>query len=250
MIVDGALSVVGDLSQTEFTPTHTDFARFLLPYRCAISALTTKINILKGELTHADHYCPIRAVTSRVKSPNSILGKAARIGCPLTADDIGTNILDIAGVRVTCGLISDTYRVATLLSQQADLTVIEVEDYIAHPKPNGYKSFHMVLEIPVYLSDRVERVPVELQIRTIAMDLWADLEQRVYDTHKHAVPPRLLNVLIDAAEAAHQLDETMQRLFDEVVNPTAVHPSPIGTHLELMEQDLVSRWWPGRGPHL
>ena len=250
MIVDGAHSVVGEVSQTEFTPAHTDFARFLLPYRCAISALTTKINILKGALTHADHYCPIRAVTSRVKSPDSILGRAARIGCPLTADDIGTNILDIAGVRVTCGLISETYRVATLLSRQADLTVIEVEDYIAHPKPNGYQSFHMVLEIPVYLSDRVERVPVELQIRTIAMDLWAGLEQRVYDTHEHAVPPRLLNVLTDATEAAHQLDETMQRLFDEVVNPTAVHPSPIGTHLELMEQDLVSRWWPGRGPHL
>jgi len=226
MIVDGAHSVVGDLSQTEFTPAHTDFARFLLPYQCATSALTSKVNILKRELTHADHYCPIRAVTSRVKSPNSILGKAARIGCPLTADDIGTNVLDIAGVRVTCGLISETYRVATLLSQQADLTVIEVEDYIAHPKPNGYKSFHMVLEIPVYQSDRVERVPVELQIRTIAMDLWANLEHKIHHKHEHTVPPRLLNDLIDAADAAHRLDVTMQRLYDEV-DSTLVLPFPV-----------------------
>ena len=159
-----------------------------------------------------------------MKPPDSILGKAARIGCPLTVDDIGTNILDIAGVRVTCGLISDTYRVATLLSQHADLTVIEVEDYIAHPKPNGYKSFHMILEVPVYLSDRVERVPVELQIRTIAMDLWANLEHKIHYKHDHAVPRRLLNELIDAAEAAHRLDVKMQRLYDEVGDPTAGRP--------------------------
>ena len=126
----------------------TEFARFPLPYRFAISMLTTKISILKEELIDRDGYCPIVAVSSRVKTLDSIRRKAQRIGCPLTVDDIRTNILDIAGVRVTCGLISDTYRVATMVSQQADLTVIEVEDYIAHPKPNGYKSFHMVFEIP------------------------------------------------------------------------------------------------------
>jgi putative GTP pyrophosphokinase len=250
MIVDGAHSVVGDLLQTEFTPAHTDFARFLRPYECAISALTSKVNILEGEFTHADHYCPIRAVTSRVKSPDSIRGKAARIGCPLTADGIGTNILDIAGVRVTCGLISDIYRVATLVSQQDDLTVIEVEDYIARPKPNGYKSFHMVLEIPVYLCDRVERVPVELQIRTIAMDLWAYLEHKIHDKHDHAVPRRLLNELIDAAEAAHRLDVTMQRLYDEVGDPTAGRATHSGAHLELLAPHTIDGWRPGRGRHL
>ncbi len=217
---------------------------------CAISALTSKVSILKGEFTHADHYCPIRAVTSRVKSPDSIRGKAARIGCPLTADGIGTNILDIAGVRVTCGLISDIYRVATLVSQQADLTVIEVEDYIAHPKPNGYKSFHMVLEIPVYLCDRVERVPVELQIRTIAMDLWAYLEHKIHYKHDHAVPRRLLNELIDAAEAAHRLDVTMQRLYDEVGDPTAGQATHNGAHLELLAPHTIDGWRPGQGRHL
>lgn len=250
MIVDGAHNVVGDLSQTEFTPTHTDFARFLLPYQCAISAQTAKVNILKGELAHADQYCPIRHITSRVKSPDSILAKAARIGCPLTVEDIGTHILDIAGVRVICGLISDTYRVATLLSQQADLTVIEVEDYIAHPKPDGYTSFHMVLEIPVYLSEGVERVPVEIQIRTIAMDLWANLEHRIHYNHEHAVPRRLLNELIDAAEAAHRLDVKMQRLYDELGDPTAGHGTHNGGHLQLLAPHTINGWRPDRGRYL
>src|SRR5689334_18517124 len=139
MTVDGDRSLVGDLSQTEFTAAQTDIARFLLPYQCAISALTTKVNILKRELTHVDRNYPIRHVISRVKSCDSILGKATRIGCPLTVDAIRTNILDIAGVRVICGLAADTYRIANILSGQADVTVIEIEDYIAHPRANGYK---------------------------------------------------------------------------------------------------------------
>jgi GTP pyrophosphokinase len=246
MTVDGAHSVVGDLSQTEFS---ADFARFVLPYQCGVSALTTKVNILQSELTHVDHHCPIRHVTCRVKSPDSILGKAARIGCPLTVDDIRTNVLDIAGVRVTCGLVSDTHRVATLLSQQADLTVIEVEDYIAHPKPNGYKSFHMIVEIPIYLSDRVERVPVELQIRTIAMDLWASLEHKIYHTYERAVPPRLLNELTDAADTAHRLDVKMQRLHNDVAALTAAHDAH-DVHLDLPPPSTIDDWRPGTGRYL
>jgi putative GTP pyrophosphokinase len=249
MTVDGAQSVVGDLSQTEFTPMCADFARFVLPYQCGISALTTKFNILKGELTHVDHYCPIQHVTSRVKSPDSILAKAARIGCPLTVDDIRTNILDIAGVRVTCGLVSDTYRIASMLSRQADVTVIEVEDYIAHPKPNGYQSFHMIIEIAVYLSDRVERVPVELQIRTIAMDLWASLEHRIYDKYELAVPRRLLNELIDAADTAHRLDMRMQRLYAEVADLTGQGTHNDG-HLDPLPAHTIDGWRPGRGRYL
>ena len=106
-----------------------------------------------------------------------------------------------------------------MLSQQPDVTVIEVEDYIAHPKPNGYMSFHMIIEIPVLLSDRVERVPVEVQIRTIAMDLWASLEHKIYNKYERAVPPRLLNELTDAAEAAHNLDVKMQRLHKRRCRP-------------------------------
>ncbi len=120
------------------------------------------------------------------------MAKAQRLRCPLTAADIRQNIRDIAGVRITCGLISDTYRVADLIGGQPDVTVLEVEDYIAKPKSNGYKSLHVAVEIPVFLSDRVVQVPVELQIRTIAMDFWASLEHKIYYKYQRSVPPPIV----------------------------------------------------------
>ena len=227
----------------------TEFTGFALPYRIAISMLTTKVSILKEKFTDRDGYCPIAAVSSRVKTLDSIRRKAQRICCPLTVDDIRSNILDIAGVRVTCGVISDTYRIATMLSQQPDVTVIEVEDYIAHPKTNGYKSFHMIIEVPVLLSDRVERVPVELQVRTIAMDFWACLEHKIYNKYERAVPPRLLNELTDAAEASHRLDMKMQRLHNEVAALTAAHDAH-DVHLDLLPPSTIDAWRPGTGRHL
>jgi GTP pyrophosphokinase len=225
----------------------TEFTGFALPYRIAISMLTTKVSILKEKFTDRDGYCPIAAVSSRVKTLESIRRKAQRIRCPLTVDDIRTNILDIAGVRVTCGVLSDTYRIATMLSQQPDVTVIEVEDYIAHPKPNGYKSFHMIIEIPVLLGDRVERVPVEVQIRTIAMDLC--LEHKIYNTYERAVPPRLLNELTDAAEAVHRLDMKMQRLHNDVAALTAAQDAH-DVHLDLPPPSTIDDWRPGTGRYL
>lgn len=224
----------------------TEFARFVLPYQIAISMLATKVSILKARYTDGDGYCPIAAVSSRVKTLDSIRRKAQRICCPLTADDIRTNILDIAGVRVTCGVISETYRVATMLSEQADVTVIEVEDYIAHPKPNGYKSFHMIIAIPVLLSDRIERVPVELQIRTIAMDVWASLEHKVYNKSERTVPGRLLNELSDAADAAHRLDLKMQRLHDDVAALAAAQDAR-DVHLDLLPPSAIVDWRRGAG---
>lgn len=237
------LPATADVGQSD-----TDFARFALPYRIAISLLTTKVSMLKETVTDRDGYCPIAVVASRVKTLDSIRRKAQRIGCPLTVDDIRANILDIAGVRVTCGVLLDTYQIATMLSEQPDVTVIEVEDYIAHPKPNGYKSFHMTIEVGVFLGDRVERVPVELQIRTIAMDSWASLEHKIYNTCKRAVPPRLLNELADAAEAAYRLDLKMQRLHNDVAALTA------GQDAHDAYPDLppstIEDWRPGTGRYL
>jgi len=237
----------GSAATAEVGRSDTEFARFALPYRIAVSMLTTKVSILKEKVTDRDGYCPIAAVSSRVKTLDSIRRKAQRIRCPLAVDDVRTNILDIAGVRVTCGVISETYRIATMLSQQPDVTVIEVEDYIAHPKPNGYMSFHMIIEIPVLLGDRVERVPVEVQIRTIAMDLC--LEHKIYNTYERAVPPRLLNELTDAAEAAHRLDMKMQRLHNDVAALTAAHDAH-DVHLDLPPPSTIDDWRPGTGRYL
>ncbi|MFC9516164.1 GTP pyrophosphokinase family protein [Nocardiaceae bacterium NPDC056970] len=196
----------------------TDFSRFMMTYRFGITQLLTKVNILKDEFTHINLYSPIEHVTSRLKTPESIIRKANRIGCPLTLDDVREQILDIAGVRITCSFIADTYRIADMITSQPDIEVREVEDYIANPKPNGYKSLHLIVEVPVYLSDRVQQVPIELQIRTIAMDFWASLEHKIYYKFNREVPPELLAELTEAAETAHRLDVKMERLNEEFAN--------------------------------
>jgi putative GTP pyrophosphokinase len=201
-------------------PATTTFGRAdtenALPYQIAISMLTTKVRTLEQEFTRRDGYRAIEAVSSRIKTHDSIVAKAQRLCCPLTADDIRDNILDIAGVRITCGRVSDTYRIAARLSDLPDVTVIEVEDYIAKPKPNGYKSLHMIVEIPVRLSNRVQQVPVEVQIRTIAQDLWASCEHTISHTYPLAISDRLLDTLTQAADAAYRLDIKMERLHNEV----------------------------------
>lgn len=205
-----------DQAGPDFARLRNDFTRFMMSYKFGIDELMTKINILKEEFTHIHRYSPIEHVGSRLKTPESIIAKARRKECPLTLDDIRTNIVDIAGIRITCSFISDTYRIADMLSGQTDVKVLEVKDYIADPKPNGYKSLHLIVEIPVFMSDRVQPVPVELQIRTIAMDFWASLEHKIFYKYDGTIPAPLLAELTDAADSANRLDVTMERLHDEV----------------------------------
>ena len=226
------------VSRADFAELRTEFSRFMMLYQFGISELMTKVNILKDEFTHINQYSPIEHVTSRVKSPDSILPKAQRLNVPLTIDDISKNIFDIAGVRITCSFISDTYRIAEMLTSQTDLRVIEREDYIADPKPNGYKSLHLIVEVPVFMSDRVRHVPIELQIRTIAMDFWASLEHKIYYKYNREVPVELLDELTEAAAAAHRLDVKMERLNDEFAKIKALpHPDD-----EILEQDLPAQF--------
>lgn len=193
-----------------------DFTRFMMSYKFGIDELITKINILKQEFTHIHRYSPIEHVSSRLKTPESIIDKARRKECALTLAAIRESIFDIAGVRITCSFISDTYRIADMLSSQTDLRVVEVKDYIAQPKGNGYKSLHLIVEIPVFMSDRVQPVLVELQIRTIAMDFWASLEHKIFYKYRGQIPETLLAELTEAAESANKLDEKMESLHNEV----------------------------------
>ncbi len=193
------------------------FTRFLLSYRCGIDEMMTKIRVLTREFQHIHRHNPIEHVDSRLKTPASIIEKARRRGYPMTLESIRTNMTDIAGIRITCGFISDTYRLRDMLLRQDDVTVLTIKDYIAHPKPNGYSSLHLIVEVPVFLSDRAESVRVEVQIRTIAMDFWASLEHKIYYKYDKAVPPSLLAELKDAADAAHRLDLTMEHLHDAVI---------------------------------
>jgi putative GTP pyrophosphokinase len=195
----------------------SQLTRFMMSYKFGLDEVTTKINILKEEFTRIHDYSPIEHVGSRLKSPESILKKAIRKGATLDLDGIRDDVMDIAGIRVTCSFISDTYKIRDMLAQQQDLTVIREVDYIANPKPNGYKSLHLVVEVPVFMSDRVENVRVEVQIRTIAMDFWASLEHKIYYKYDREVPERLLDDLRQAAEVANRLDIEMERLHDEVL---------------------------------
>lgn len=193
-----------------------DFTRMMMEYQFAIDEVLTKVTILREEFLHLKKYNPIEHVTSRVKSADSILRKMRRKGVAPTVTAIRESIRDIAGIRITCSFIADTYRMLDALSSQDDLTVLEVEDYIANPKPNGYKSLHALLEIPVFLSTGPVRVPVEVQIRTIAMDFWATLEHKIFYKYEGVVPEHLVEELTEAAHAAEELDQRMEQLHRQV----------------------------------
>jgi putative GTP pyrophosphokinase len=197
-----------------------DFSRFLLNYRFAIDEIMTKVTILKQEFEHLHDYSPIEHVNSRLKSADSIFDKAGRRDIPLSLEAIRESILDIAGVRVVCSFISDAYWVADMLTNQSDITVVEVKDYIANPKPNGYKSLHLIVKVPIFLSGSVELMPVEVQIRTVAMDFWASLEHKIYYKFNQEIPAALLAELTETAAVANRLDLEMARIHHDVKRMT------------------------------
>ena len=149
-------------------------------YRCAMMEVETKFNVLNEELSLAYDRNPIETIKSRLKSPESIVDKVARKGLPLTIDSIEKNIRDIAGIRVICSFPSDIYMLADCLLSQDDITLIERKDYIEHPKPNGYRSLHLIVEIPIFLHNQKRLMKVEVQLRTISMDCWASLEHKIF----------------------------------------------------------------------
>jgi putative GTP pyrophosphokinase len=190
--------------------------RFRQQYKFGMDEVLTKITILREEFEETQGYGPIEHVKTRLKTLDSLLAKAARLGVPPDLEAIRATIRDIAGIRVTCAFIDDTYRLADMLTRQPDLTVLETKDYIASPKANGYQSLHLIVEVPVFLSDRTVQVPVELQVRTIAMDFWASVEHQVYYKYDGVVPSHLRETLRQVADIATDLDDQMGRLREEV----------------------------------
>jgi putative GTP pyrophosphokinase len=207
------------VSAAQLRAVRDELQRFLLEYRFGMQEVETKISILRDEFLHMHEYNPIEHVSSRVKSPDSLVEKVTRKGIDPDFDSIRAHITDIAGVRVTCSFSADAYRLFDLLTQQDDITIRTVKDYIATPKENGYKSLHAIVEVPVFLSTGPVRVPVEVQFRTIAMDFWASLEHKIYYKYDRQVPGRLLDELKDAAQTAAALDDRMERLHRELHGP-------------------------------
>lgn len=193
-----------------------ELTRFMMAYKFACDEMNTKINILSDEFNFIHDYNPIEHVKSRVKSPESIIKKIQRKGFDFSLSSIKENIRDIAGIRITCSFIADIYQLSEMLKNQQDIKVIDFKDYIKNPKPNGYQSLHMIIEIPVFMSDRVEYTYVEVQIRTIAMDFWASLEHKIYYKYNKDIPEHLSQELQETAIIAAQLDRKMERLHKEV----------------------------------
>ncbi|MBU5675627.1 GTP pyrophosphokinase family protein [Alkaliphilus sp. MSJ-5] len=193
-----------------------ELTRFMMSYKFALDELNTKIDILKQEFEYIHDYNPIEHVKSRLKSPESILKKIYRKGYELSLPSIRSHIKDIAGIRITCSFISDIYKLSEMLQNQKDIKLINCKDYIKNPKPNGYQSLHLILEIPIFMSDREERVCVEVQIRTIAMDFWASLEHKIYYKYNKNVPEKLIDELKEAANSVSQLDKKMENIHTEM----------------------------------
>lgn len=193
-----------------------EITRFMLTYKFALAEMETKLEILQEEFQLLHEYNPIEHTKSRLKSPESILKKLIRKDADISFTSIRKYVTDIAGLRITCSFISDIYRIKDMLKKQREMEIIEVKDYIEKPKPNGYRSLHLLVNLPVFMSDREEKVCVEIQIRTIAMDFWASLEHKIYYKYDQAVPARLTAELKEAADAAAALDRQMERLHLEL----------------------------------
>lgn len=182
-------------------------------YDSAIRQIETKLEIIDNEFQSTFQRNPIHNVQSRLKSPQSIVQKLQRKGIPITANSIIEHMHDIAGVRVVCHYIDDIYAIAHYLSMHDDITIINRKDYIKHPKPNGYRSLHLIITVPVYLSTGKKIVPVEIQIRTIAMDFWASLEHQLHYKTDKIVSDELSQQLKICAETINDTDLKMQSIY-------------------------------------
>lgn len=235
-----AAAVAEDISSLDFeestrfvSAAGAELRRFMMVYKFGLDEMMTKINILKEELDFTTDGCPIEHVSSRLKSLESVTDKLRRLERAVTLENVRADVHDIAGVRIVCSFISDVYLVAEMITRQADVTLVLRKDYIANPKPNGYKSLHLIVDTPVHLSNRVDTARVEIQLRTVAMDFWASLEHKIYYKYDQDVPPTLTQELTAAAEIAHRLDEKMQLLHQESRSrhqqPSTPQPEPPGS---------------------
>lgn len=188
----------------------------LLLYDSALREIDTKLQILSNEFKVEHKYNPIEHITSRIKSGESIAKKIRKDGRELTVENIVRYINDVAGIRVICSFTSDIYRIADAIAKQSDVKVLKVKDFIMNPKPNGYRSYHMIVAIPIFLSNKVTDTKVEIQIRTIAMDFWASLEHKIYYKFEGNAPEHIREELKICSEITSTLDRRMHELNEEV----------------------------------
>lgn len=188
----------------------------ILIYSSALKMISTKLEVLNDEFHHVHRYNPIEHIKSRIKTSESIVKKLRKHGYESTIQNMVEHVNDIAGIRVICSFTSDIYQIAEMLSKQSDIKVISIKDYITNPKSSGYKSYHMLVTVPVYLSDRIVDTKVEIQIRTVAMDFWASLEHKINYKFEGNAPVYIKNELVECSKMVSELDRRMLSLNEEV----------------------------------
>ncbi|HBG13623.1 MAG TPA: (p)ppGpp synthetase [Clostridium sp.] len=188
------------------------FQEAMMMYTCAIREIKTKLEVLNDELSVRNSRNPIEMVKSRVKKPISIVEKLQRRGLPVSLESMMENLDDVAGIRVICSFLDDIYAVADMLARQDDVHIIAIKDYIRHPKKNGYRSYHMIVEIPVFFSDQKKWMRAEVQIRTIAMDFWASLDHQL--KYKKEVEEYSQEISEELRECADVIAQTDERMLD------------------------------------
>lgn len=195
---------------------YKEYLKFTQLYDAAIKQLTTKFEILSSECETYDSHNPIHHIDSRLKSTKSIIEKLKKRGFDVSVESAMQNLNDIAGLRVVCGYIDDVYRVSDMLLRQSDVVLLVCKDYIKEPNFNGYRSLHLDVEIPVFLSDRTEYVTCEIQIRTVAMDFWASLEHDLRYKNAKQIPPEIGGAMLECANEIARVDSRMQDIYREI----------------------------------
>ena len=185
-------------------------------YNAALKEVETKLEILNDEFQHVHQYNPIEHIKTRIKTPESIVKKLKRYGHDTSVENMVKYVNDIAGVRLICSFTSDIYRLAAMIGNQSDLKVLSIKDYIKNPKESGYKSYHMLVAVPIFLSDSVVEAKVEIQIRTVAMDFWASLEHKIYYKFEGHAPAYISEDLKACADMVSELDDRMLSLNEAI----------------------------------
>lgn len=185
-------------------------------YNAALKEINTKIDILNDEFQHIYHYTPIEHIKSRIKTPASIVNKLKKNGYETSVENMVKYVNDIAGIRIICSFTSDIYLIADMITKQSDLKVVSVKDYITHPKVSGYQSYHILVTVPIHLTQGIVDTIVEIQIRTIAQDFWASLEHKIYYKFEENAPDYIRRELQECANIVSNLDRRMLSLNEKI----------------------------------
>lgn len=213
-VFKGVGEIPGDIENL-FSPIG-QFREFMMMYQSAAKEVKTKFEILNDDLSVTYNRNPIEMIKSRIKTPDSIIDKMHRKGLEINMNSLIYYIEDVAGIRVICSFIDDIYEVADMLVSQDDITLISVKDYIKNPKPNGYRSYHMIVEVPVFFANRRQNMKVEVQLRTIAMDFWASLEHKMKYKKNVEGSAGVAKELKDCADKIAELDKKMQSINESI----------------------------------